>query len=131
MILLRPECGVSYLCGVYTMSLDRWCLVASVVGLFLTATTAASATTCGPTGGTNTNVFTATVTESPCYATGNGSVNLPTDHPFGALSPLVFIDKSGDAVGPLAITGALAGHGTWTLNNPPTGYSKFVLLFLQ
>ena len=111
-----------------------WSLLAGVIALGLT-TAPASATTCGALG-VNSVLYTTTGTSS-CYATGNGQINSPDDHPFGLLSPLLYLDKSGApgglADGALTITPGASTPGTpgdWSIS-PPSGYTNFVLLFQQ
>ena len=112
-----------------------WSLFAGLIALGLT-TAPASATTCGVLG-QNTVLYTTTGTSS-CYTTGIGQINSPDDHPFGLLSPLLYLDKSGAggglADGALTITPpgspTPGATGNWLIL-PPSGYTNFVLLFQQ
>jgi hypothetical protein len=103
-----------------------WSLFAGLIALGLT-TAPASATTCGVLG-VNTVLYTTTGTSS-CFATGNGQINSPDDDPFGPLSPLLYLDKSG-AGGGLADGALTITPGQWSIS-PPSGYTNFVLLFQQ
>lgn len=109
------------------MTSVRSCLMAGVAALYLTAAADASATTCG-TLGPNQLLYFATGTTS-CYATGEGQINRPNQHPFGLSSPLVFLDESGHRGDPEEGALSIRGH-SWSIT-PPAGYSHFVLLFEQ